>query len=95
MARQHNYIALVTTGSSYDSVAPAKYILTLLDIFTRLVIAVPIASKSTNYVAEALITYAFAVHGRPQSRASIVDGGLTALYRRWDVVPVTAGGWRA
>jgi transposase InsO family protein len=60
-------IDLVTAGAADDSVFPAKYILTVLDVFTRLVIAIPIASKSTKDVAEALFTHAFALHGRPSS----------------------------
>jgi uncharacterized membrane protein YciS (DUF1049 family) len=54
-------------GASNDSIAPAKYILTILCLFTRFVIAIPIASKSAHDVSEVLFNYAFASHGRPLS----------------------------
>jgi hypothetical protein len=87
-------------GASNDSVAPAKYILTILCLFTRYVVATPIVTKSAKDVAEALFTNAFAVHGRPLSIRSdegkeFINAGLLALYRRWDIEPITTGGWRA
>jgi hypothetical protein len=87
-------------GTASDSVAPAKYILTILYLFTRYVVATPIVTKSAKDVAEALFTHAFAVHGRPLSIRSdegkeFVNAGLLALYRRWDIEPITTGGWRA
>jgi hypothetical protein len=86
-------------GALNDSISPAKYILTILCIFTRFVIAIPIASKSTHDVSEALFNYAFASHGRPLSVRSdegkeFVNAGLPALHRRWNIDPITTGGWR-
>lgn len=97
---QHLLIDLVTGGAADDSVAPAQYILTILCLFTRYVVATPIVSKSARDVAEALLTNASAIHGRTISIRSDegkknVNAGLLALYRRWDIEAITTDGWRA
>jgi hypothetical protein len=94
---EHISIDLVMAGASNDSIAPAKYILTIL--CTRFVITIPISSKSAHYVSETLFNYAFGSHGRPLSIRSdegkeFVNAGLLALYRRWNIDPITTGGWR-
>jgi hypothetical protein len=86
-------------GASNDSIAPAKYILDILCIFTRFVIAIPITSKSAHDISEVLFNYAFISHGRPLSIRSdegkeFVNTGLLTLYRRWIIDPITTSGWR-
>ena len=90
-------IDLVEAGSTSSS--QGKYILTMLDTFSRYTIAVPLRSKKAEEVADALFTHLFAVHGRPRAIRSdegkeFVNSGLTQLYRRWRIQPVTTGGYR-
>ena len=92
-------IDLVTAGASIDSVAAAKYILTIMCLFTRYVIAVPLPNKKATSVADALFVHAFGVHGLPATVRSdegkeFVNAALTSLYRRWGIEPITTGGYR-
>jgi hypothetical protein len=90
-------IDLVEAGST--SIEKYAYILTVICLFSRYVIAIPIKSKQAKDVAEALFTHVFAVHGRPESIKSddgreFVNAGLKRLYRHWNIKPITTGGWR-
>jgi hypothetical protein len=58
-------IDLVEAGST--SIENYSYILTVIGLFSRYVIAIPLKSKKEQVVAEALFTHVFAVHGRPES----------------------------
>jgi hypothetical protein len=68
-------------------------------LFTRYVIAVPLASKKATVVAEALFTHEFAVHGLPDYVRSdegkeFVNSGLQNLYQQWGIQPILTGGYR-
>jgi transposase-like protein len=90
-------IDLVEAGTT--SAEKYKYILTVIDLFTRYVIAIPLKSKRASEVAEALFTHVFGVHGRPRTIRSdggkeFVNAGLQRLYKHWNIQPITTGGYR-
>jgi hypothetical protein len=90
-------IDLVEAGAT--SIENHKYVLTAMCLFTRYTIAVPLKSKKAKDVAEALFTYVFAVHGKPESIRSdegkeFINAGLAKLYHTWNITPITTGGWR-
>ncbi|XP_042891620.1 uncharacterized protein K02A2.6-like [Penaeus japonicus] len=51
----------------------SKYVLTVIDVLTRFLIAVPIKSKEAKEVAQAFITHVVSIHGVPKH--VITDGG--------------------
>lgn len=51
----------------------AKYVLTVIDVLTRFLIAVPIRNKEAREVAQAFITHVVSIHGVPKH--VITDGG--------------------
>ena len=91
-------IDIVEAGAT--SLGQHKYILTVLDMFSRYVIAVPLKTKRAKDVANALFTNVFAVHGLPTRIRSdegreFVNAGLTRLYKTWGIQTITTGGYRA
>ena len=90
-------IDLVEAGAT--SAEDYKYILTVICLFSRYVIAVPLKSKRAGDVADALFSHVFAVHGKPKAVRSdegkeFVNAGLRRLYRNWNIEPATTGGYR-
>jgi len=76
-----------------------KSILTVIDIFTRYVIAIPIKSKKATDIAEALFAHVFTKHGRPiriQSDAGteFVNKGLQCMYKTWGIQSTDTGGYQ-
>ena len=76
-----------------------RYILTVLDVFTRWVIATSLRTKRAKDVANAIFTHILCVHGRPESivtdeGSEFVNSGLRYLYKRWGIQPITTGGYQ-
>jgi len=97
--RRWEEIAIDLVEASSTSTTQHKYILTVICLFTRYVIAIPLKSKKAKEVAEGLFSHVFAVHGKPDRIRSdegreFVNAGLNQLYRRWNIQPITTGGWR-
>ena len=89
-------IDIVETSESTEGY---KYILTVIDLFSRLVTVAPLKSKRAKEVAEALFNHVFTKHGRPSRIHSdegreFVNAGLARLYKHWNIAPVTTGGYR-
>jgi hypothetical protein len=55
-------IDLITAGASSKSISTSPYILTVMCLFTRYVIVVPLTSKRATVTAEVLFTHVFATH---------------------------------
>ena len=90
-------IDLVEAGTT--SLEKYRYILTVICMFTRYAITIPIKTKKARDIADALFTHVFAIHGKPREIRSdegkeFVNGGLARLYRRWNIDSVTTGGYR-
>jgi transposase InsO family protein len=92
-------IDFITAGTSSKSIATSTYILTVMCLFTKYVIAVPLTSKRATVVAEALFTHVFVTHGIPKTVHSdegkeFVNAALLRLYQQWGIQPVLTGGYR-
>jgi len=90
-------IDLVEAGTT--SLEKYRYILTVICMFTRYAITIPIKTKKARDVADALFTHVFAIHGKPREIRSdegkeFVNAGLARLYRRWNIDSITTGGYR-
>ncbi len=76
-----------------------KYILSIMDIFTRYVITVPLQTKQATKVGEALFREVFTRYGRPvriqsDEGSEFVNRGLRSMYLRWGIQEVSTGGWQ-
>jgi hypothetical protein len=92
-------IAVDITTASQMSSDGYKCILTILDLFTRYVIAVPLRRKNAKEVAEALFTHVFCRSGRPRLIISdqgreFVNKGLAALLEMYQIQFKPTGGYQ-
>ena len=76
-----------------------RYVLTVIDLFSRYVTAVALKSKRAKEVSEALFDHVFMRHGRPERIHSdegkeFVNKALARMYKHWDIVAITTGGYR-
>ena len=76
-----------------------KYILSIMDIFTRYVITVPLQTKQATKVGDALFREVFTRYGRPvriqsDEGSEFVNRGLRSMYLRWGIQEVSTGGWQ-
>ena len=97
--RRWQCIAIDLVEAGTTSLEKYKYILTVICMFTRYAITIPIKTKKARDVADALFTYVFAVHGKPREIRSdegkeFVNAGLARLYRKWNIDSITTGGYR-
>lgn len=95
----HDTIAIDLVSTSGTHATGDKYILTCIDVFTRWVTAIPVKSKKTKDIADALFRHVFCIHGRPNyirtdEGSEFVNNGLRYLYRRWGIKPISTGGYQ-
>ena len=86
------YGPLPTTEDGY------KWILTIVDQFSRWPIAVPIRSKSSSDIANAVFTHLVTHHGAPKVVLSdmgkeLISQGMKQLCALWGIRKVTTGGY--
>ena len=75
------------------------YILTILDTFSRWVIAIPIKSKHAREVADALYKHLICQHGTPTRIYSdrgteFINAGLKSMCKRWGIHKIETTGWQ-
>jgi len=92
-------VAIDLVGPAEDTLNGNKYILTMMDLFTRWVVAVPIPSKDAHVIAHAIHSHWFCKYGFPERIFSdqgteFVNKGLQSLCRRWSIRPINTTGWQ-
>ena len=76
-----------------------NHILTIYDTFTRWVIAIPIKSKQSHVIAEAIFKYLVCIHGCPvriysDQGTEFINKGLKAMCNRWSIKKIETTGWQ-
>jgi hypothetical protein len=71
-----------------------KYILTMIDTFSRWFLCVPIANKRPSTIAHAIYRHLLCVHGVPKKIVSdrgteFVNKGLESMCKTWNIVRLT------
>jgi hypothetical protein len=97
--RPHHTLSMDLVSATEEDNTGHKYILTVMAIFTRYIIAVPLKTKKAKEVAEALFERVFAIKGRPRriqtdQGAEFVNAGLERMYRTWGIQSVATGGYQ-
>ena len=64
--RPHHTLSIDLVSAAEEDNTGHKYILTILDIFTRYIITVPLRTKKAREIAESLFERVFAIKGRPR-----------------------------
>ena len=82
----------------YPQLKMGKWILTIVDQFSRWPIAVPIRSKSSSDIARAVFTHLVTTHGVPKVVLSdmgkeLISQGMKQLCALWGIRKVTTGGY--
>ena len=75
-----------------------KWILTMVDHFTRWPIAVPIPDRESSTIARAIFEHLITTHGPPETVLSdqgreLISKGLEALCSRWGIRKIKTGGY--
>jgi hypothetical protein len=91
--------AIELVGPLNETIAGDKYLLTILDTFTRWVIAVPIRSKESHVVADALYRNLLTKHGCPSviysdQGTEFVNAGLKSMCKSWGIRKLETTGWQ-
>ena len=94
----HQEIALDLIEASTTSIDNYRYILSIMDLFTRYATTVALKTKTAKEVAQALFKHLFTKMGRPQRFRSdkgkeFIAKGLERIYKRWNIIPITTGGY--
>ena len=97
--RPFDIVAIDLVGPCSQTLDGNKYILTMLDVFTRWVIAVPIPSKESRIIANGLYRHLLTKHGCPSKIYSdrgseFVNKGLSTMCRQWGVRQIKTTGWQ-
>ena len=74
-------------------------ILTIIDTFTRYVLAIPLYNANAEEIGNALFRELFCKHGKPKRIHSdegkeFVNAALTAMFKRWDITHTSTGGYQ-
>ena len=92
-------VAIDLVGPAMETPGGNKYILTMLDIFTRWVVAVPIPSKKAHVIAHAIYRNWICKYGCMERVYSdrgteFVNGGLESMCKRWSIRQIKTTGWQ-
>ncbi len=84
-------------GKCIESEKGNTWILTIVDLFSRYPIIVPLKDKSTETIAQALYENLICVHGSPEKILSdrakeLIASSIRVLYDKWGVRLATTGG---
>ena len=82
-----------------SSIEGHRYILVMVDTFTRWPIAVPLQSREAHLVAEALTTHLITVHGIPHriltdQGAEFIGKGVKHMCRNLGIKKIQTSGWQ-
>ena len=91
-------VGIDLVGPVLESGSKNKYILTIVDHFTRWPIAVAIPDKKGKTIAKALYEHFIAEHGIPEKVLSdqgkeFINEGMSILCNRWGIKQVVTGGY--
>ena len=97
--RPWQVVAVDIVSASVKSAGGHTKILTILDLFTRYVIAIPLRRANAKEVGGALFTHLFCRFGKPERIHSddgkeFVNGALDALCSKWSIARTTTGGYQ-
>jgi hypothetical protein len=92
-------VAIDLVGPLNTTVTGFKYMLTIVDTFTRWFIAVPIQSKKADVVADAIYRHLLTKQGCPATIFSdqggeYVNAGLKSMCRHWGIRKLETTGWQ-
>jgi transposase InsO family protein len=91
-------VGIDLVGKCVETTTGCKYILTIVDHFTRWPIAIPIPDKRGETVAKALYQHLIVEHGVPIKILSdqgkeFVNEGIATLCNKWGIKQVKTGGY--
>ena len=97
--RPHHTLSIDLVSATEEDNTGHKYILTILDIFTRYIITVPLRTKKAREIADSLFERVFAIKGRPiriqtDQGSEFVNAGLERMYKTWGIQSVATGGYQ-
>jgi transposase InsO family protein len=83
-------VGILSPSEAGNGTPPYRYLLTMIDTFTRWPIIVPIADKTAPTVAHAAFTHLLCVHGCPNMiltdrGAEFVNKGFKAMCEDWNI----------
>ena len=92
-------VSIDIVSTNVKSSAGHAYILTMLDVFTRYTLAVPLRRPTAKEVGGALFKHLFCKFGKPEILHSdegkeFVNGAMTKLCALWDISFSSTGGYQ-
>jgi len=92
-------VAIDLVGPCNETLEGNKYILTMLDLFSRWTVAVPIPSKHPAVIAHAIYKNLITKLCIPEriysdKGSEFVNKGLKAMCRRWSINQIHTSGWQ-
>ena len=92
-------VAIDIVSASAASKGGYTKILTIIDTFTRYVLAIPLRNANAEEIGNALFSELFCRFGKPKRIHSdegreFVNVALTALYERWGIAQTSTGGYQ-
>ena len=97
---QHPFqvVGIDLVGKCLETSQGYKWILTIVDHFTRWPIAIPLPDRKATTIANALLTHLICEHGVPRKILSdqgqeLIGSALSYLYKRWGIKPARTGGY--
>jgi len=91
-------VGIDLVGKCLETTSGNKWILTILDHFTRWPIAIPLPDRKTQTIAHAIYKYLVCEHGVPSKILSdqgqeLISHAMRHLYQRWGIKPAQTGGY--
>ena len=92
-------VSIDIVSTNVKSSAGHAYILTMLDVFTRYTLAVPLRRPTAKEVGGALFKHLFCRFGKPEilhsdEEKEFVNGAMTKLCALWDISFSSTGGYQ-
>jgi len=91
-------VGIDLVGKCLETATGNKWILTIIDHFTRWPIAIPLPNRKATTIAQALYKHLICEHGLPLKILSdqgkeLIGHALHYLYQRWGIKPAQTGGY--
>ena len=91
-------VGIDLVGKCLETTAGHKWILTIIDHYTRWPIAIPLPDRKATTIARALYEHLICQYGVPRKILSdqgkeLIGESLEFLYKRWGVKRVKTGGY--
>jgi hypothetical protein len=97
--RPFEIVAMDFVGPFEETEAGYKYLLVMVDLFTRWPIAIPCLTETADETADNIIRYLTSVHGFPKhimtdKGPGFIRAGLKRMYARLGIHPIYTSGWQ-